>query len=30
MVIEGHLTIEFLDGEVKLNQGEMFVIPTKR
>ncbi|MBT2258792.1 cupin domain-containing protein [Priestia megaterium] len=27
MVIEGHLTIEFRDGEVKLNQGEMFVIP---
>ncbi|MBQ4869459.1 cupin domain-containing protein [Priestia megaterium] len=27
MVIEGNLTIEFRDGEVKLNQGEMFVIP---
>jgi mannose-6-phosphate isomerase-like protein (cupin superfamily) len=27
MVLEGHLTIEFRNGEVKLNQGEMFVIP---
>ncbi|MFT3656158.1 hypothetical protein DALLNEIH_02587 [Bacillus sp. B01(2024)] len=27
IVIEGNLIIEFRDGEVKLNEGEMFVIP---
>lgn len=27
IVIEGNLIIEFRDGEVTLNEGEMFVIP---
>lgn len=27
IVIEGKLTIEFRDGKVELNEGEMFVIP---
>ena len=27
IVIKGNLIIEFRDGEVKLNEGEMFVIP---
>lgn len=27
IVLEGHLTIEFRDGEVSLREGEMFVVP---
>ncbi|WP_409250884.1 cupin domain-containing protein [Bacillus sp. SCS-153A] len=27
IVIEGEMSIEFRDGEVKLTQGEMFVVP---
>lgn len=29
MVIDGHMTIEFRDGAVKLSAGEMYVVPKR-